>query len=99
MMVMMCPVSMRVAVISPMVVSALSVAVVSPAHNDGWWGHHDRGRRYEDWGWSHDDRHANAHGDIHPRVGRQGQRETGEPQDYDETTPLQDHGETLHSAL
>ena len=34
-----------------------------------------------------------------PRVGRQGQRETREPQDRDDTTPLQDRGETLHSSI
>jgi len=79
--VMMSPVSMRVPVVSSMVIAALSVPVVSPTHDHGRWDDHDRGR-------SHDDRHLDAHRDIDPRVGGQGEREAREPQDRDDTTHL-----------
>jgi hypothetical protein len=96
---MMSPVAMRVPVVSSMIISALSVPVVSPTHDHGRWDDHDRGRSHDDWDRSHDDRHADAHGDIDPRVGGQRQRETREPQDRDDTPPLQDRGETLHSSI
>jgi len=82
-----------------MVVSALSVAVESPTHDHGRWDDHDRGRSYDDWDRSHNDRHPDAHSDIDPRVGGQGQREAREPQDRDDTTHLQDRVETLHSSV
>jgi hypothetical protein len=90
------PVSMRVPVVSSMIISALCVPVVSPTHDHGRWDDHDRGRHPDDWDRSHDDRHPDAHGDIDPRVGRPGQRETREAQDREDTTHLQDRGETLH---
>src|SRR2546427_6726074 len=62
--VMMSPVSMRMPVVSSMIISALSVAVVSPTHDHGRWDDHDRGRSHDDWDRSHDDRHPAAHGDI-----------------------------------
>src|SRR6266446_5784298 len=97
MVVMMSPVSMRVPVVSSMVVSALSVSVVSPTHDHGRWDDHDRGRNHNDGDRSHDDRHADAHRNIDPGVGGQGQREAREPQDRDDTPPLQDRVETFHS--
>jgi hypothetical protein len=82
-----------------MIISALSVPVVSPTHDHGRWDDHDRGRSHDDWDRSHDDRHPDAHRDMDPGVGGQGQRETREPQDRDDTTQLQDRVETLHSYL
>jgi len=88
MVVMMSPVSMRVPVVPSMVVSALSVAVVFSTYDHGRWDDHDRGRRHDDGDRSHDDRHPDAHGDIDPGVGGQGEREAREPQNRDDTTHL-----------
>src|SRR5438128_9303737 len=44
MVVMRSPISMRVPVVSSMIISALSVPVVSPTHDHGRWDDHDRGR-------------------------------------------------------
>jgi len=84
----MSPVSMRVPVVSSMIISALSIAVVPPTHDYGWGDDHDRGRSHDDWDRSHDDRHADAHRDIDPGVGGQGEREAREPQDRDDTPHL-----------
>jgi len=86
--VMRSPVSTRVPVVSPMVVSALSVAAVFSAHAHGQWDDHDWGRSHDDGDRSHDDRHADAHRDIDPGVGGQGEREAREPQDRDDTPHL-----------